>query len=67
MPVPTLEQLAKKQESLSKSLADAGESMEAAKRRKLHKSIKRTQRKGLRLRASAEKATKKDDAAPAES
>lgn len=67
MPVPTLEQLAKKQESLSKSLADAGDSLEAATRRKLQKSIKRTQRKGLRLRASAEKSAKKGDAAPVES
>ena len=68
MPVPTLDQLTKKQEALSKTLADADESMDAGKRRQLQKSLKRTQRKGQRLRASAAKSDKKKgDAATAES
>jgi len=67
MPVPTLDQLAKKQQALSKTLADSGATMEAAKRRKLQKSLKRSQRKSLRLQASASKSDKKGDAVPAES
>ena len=45
MPVPTVDQIKKKESSLKRTLAEQGESMEPAKRRHVRKKLKRAQRK----------------------
>jgi len=70
MPALTADQVKKRQQKLKATLAEAGETLDAAKRRALHKKVKRAQRKGRKMQVSsdrraAEKA--KGEAAPAES
>lgn len=55
MPVPTVEQLQGKLETLRKTLADKGESLDAAKRRELKKKVRRVQRKTRRLATASAK------------
>ncbi len=49
MPVPSVEQLAARQEGLAKKLAELGAEAEPAKRRALSKKIKRAQRRQHKL------------------
>ncbi len=45
MPAPTLDQLKQRETALKRTLAEQGESMDPAKRRGTHKTLRRTQRK----------------------
>ena len=59
MPVPTAEQIKKRESSLKKTLAEQGESMEPAKRRLAKKKLKRVQRKRREMTLqAARRATK---------
>jgi hypothetical protein len=49
MPVPTIQQLEKKEASLKQVVADQGDSTEAAKRRATKKKLRRAQRKRRRF------------------
>jgi hypothetical protein len=72
MPVPTVDQVQKRVESLKKTLAEKGEGLEVPQRRKLAKRLRRAQRKGRRLatldelRAAMAKAKPADAATPAD-
>lgn len=63
MPVPSIEQIQKKEAGLKKLIAEQGESMEAVPRRALGKKLRRAQRKRRRMEAHA--ARTKPKAAPA--
>jgi hypothetical protein len=68
MPVQNLEQIRERQGKLQATLAEKGESLDAAKRRELKKKIRRAQRKAQRvetMQARVAKAQAKADASAA--
>ncbi len=66
MPAQTIERIQKREAGISKALADAGEGMDATKRRDKRKSLKRAQRKRRKMVAdSARRAVKTDKSAEA--
>lgn len=64
MPVPNIEQLAKKEAALKKLIADQGESTDRAKRRALGKKLRRVQRRRRKLAVEVARRTVKPAAAP---
>ena len=54
MPTPTVERLQGREAAISKNLADKGDQLDAVKRRRLSKRLRRVQRKRRKL--AAEKA-----------
>ena len=70
MPVPTADQVKKKESSLKNVIAEQGESMEPAKRRLAKKKLKRAQRKRREMAVQAARRAPKAkpaDAAAADS
>ena len=55
MPVPTLDQVQKKEASIKTKIADSGESLEKAARRTLGKQLRRVQRKRRHMVAEAKR------------